>query len=146
MGNCIAVTICLIDRGLLFLDNASVFSSARRVLGVFFLLLAMLGCGPRPDALSKLSASFRKNHDFQSLNSLAGHLKLGMPRAEVERMLGDPDYSPIEGQFYYASKDRKTGKGTPVGLIVEYRRTNPKTGEVVETGRLESLYLGPIGE
>jgi len=34
----------------------------------------------------------------------------------------------------------------PVGLIVEYRITDPRAAEVTVTGKLESLFLGPIGE
>jgi hypothetical protein len=69
-----------------------------------------------------------------------------MTQAEVEQLLGPPDYSPIEGQYYYALSDRKTEEGTPVGLIIEYRRINFRTGETVGSGKLESLTLGPIGE
>ena len=113
-----------------------------------FLILAFLApaCVSKSDALSRLAAGFQQNHDFQSLTLLLSHVRLGMTRVEVEKLLGRPDYSPIEGQYYYGLSDRKTEEGTPVGLIVEYRRINYQTGETVASGKLESLILGPIGE
>ena len=107
-------------------------------------LLSACDSGPRSSA--ELSAAFQKDHDYESLAALVGHLRLGMPRTEVERLLGQPTYSPIDGQYYYAVSDRRTEEGTPIGLIVEYRRTDVRTGAVVPSGKLESLFLGPIGE
>ena len=105
----------------------------------------MLSCASERKDISRLSVRFREHHDCESLNRLAGHLHLGMSRAEVERLLGKPDYSPIDGQYYYSS-DRRTESGTPIGLIVEYRITDPRTATVTATGKLESFFLGPIGE
>ncbi len=124
-------------------------TSSRKPAALLFVILGALaasGCAPKTDELSRLSAGFRKEHDLRSLTLILGHLSLGMPRAEVEQILGRPDYSPIEGLYYYAVSDRKTEEGTPIGLIVEYRRTDVRTGETVLSGKLESLYLGPIGE
>ena len=117
----------------------------RRRWGIPAIVFLMLACASEQKDISRRSVHFREHHDCESLSRLAGHLHLGMPRIEVERLLGKPDYSPIEGQFYYSS-DRKTSAGTPVGLIVEYRITDPRTAEVTVTGKLESLFLGPIGE
>ncbi len=116
---------------------------------IFLILAALMSfstCASRTESLSSLSASFQKNHDGRSLNGLLGHLRLGLPQAEVERLLGKPDYSPIEGQFYYSTSDLKTGEGTPLGLIVEYRSLNVRTGEMLLTRKLESVYFGPVGE
>ena len=70
-----------------------------------------------------------------------------MPRSKVEEILGEPEYSPVEGQYYYSS-NRKNAKGVLVGLVVEYRRTEYRGGDIhsVITGRLESFGLMPIGE
>ncbi len=110
-----------------------------------FVVAAVLASIRCSDPVSRASDSYRKAHDYSSLSVLVGALRLGQPRAEVEKLLGPPDYSPIGGLFYYSS-DRKTEGGTPVGLIVEYRVTDPRTGETRETGRLESFSLGPIAE
>src|SRR5262249_32773235 len=44
------------------------------------------------------SASYKKNRDYKSLKALVKLLKIGMPQRKVEDLLGEPDYSPIEGQ------------------------------------------------
>jgi hypothetical protein len=103
-------------------------------------------CTRAPAEPAASSASFREKHDFESLSRLLGHLRLGMTRAEVEKLLGEPTYSPIEGQYYYHTSDRVTPEGTPVGLVMDYRRTNPRTGEEIASGRLETFWMGPIGE
>jgi hypothetical protein len=74
-------------------------------------------------------------------------LKVGMPRAKVEEILGEPDYSPVEGQYYYSS-NRENSKGVIVGLVVEYRRTEYRGSDIhtAITGRLESFRLMAIGE
>ena len=68
-----------------------------------------------------------------------------MDRQSVERLLGEPDYSPIDGQYYYSS-DRTSsmadqGREADLGLIVDYR--DPE-GAVTES--LYEYWLGPIGE
>jgi hypothetical protein len=109
-------------------------------------LLTLSSCAYRSESVSDLGAAFQKTRDFRTLTLLLPHLRLGLPRAEAERILGKPDYSPIEGQFYYASSDRRTEEGVIVGLILEYRRTDAKSGALIESGKLESIYLGPIAE
>ena len=109
-------------------------------------LAAGAACKQTPDEPATSSASYRQRHDFESLSRLLGHIRLGMTRAEVERLLGPPTYSPIEGQYYYVAADRRTPEGTPVGLVVDYRRTDPRSGEEIASGRLETFWLGPIGE
>jgi len=119
-------------------------------IGALVLVIAAMftlpACPAKDGGPAGLSEAFQKNHDYESLSRLVGHLRLGMARAEVERLLGKPDYSPIEGQYYYAAADRRTPEGTPVGLIVEYRRMNVRAGREILSGRLESFTPGPIGE
>jgi hypothetical protein len=117
----------------------------RKTLLILAAVSLMISCTSGPDKISHLSARYRERHEYESLSRMLGNLRLGMPQAEVERLLGKPDYSPIEGQYYYSS-DRRTASDTPIGLIVEYRTTNPRTSEVTVTGKLESFFLGPIGE
>lgn len=111
------------------------------------LLLALPACaGSGTATRDELAASFRSRHDAVSLNRLLGFLHLGMPRAEVERLLGPATYSPIDGQSYYATSDNCTPEGTPIGLVVEYRRFHPRHHEQVSADQLESLWYGPIAE
>lgn len=109
-------------------------------------LAAGAACRTAPAEPAAASASYRQRHDFESLSRLLGHIRLGMTKAEVEKLLGPPTYSPIDGQYYYVAADRRTPEGTPLGLAVDYRRTNPRTGEEIASGRLETFWLGPIGE
>lgn len=104
--------------------------------------ILLVGCGL--PTLDQASRSYRANRDYASLESIHGQLTEGMDRAEVERLLGEPDYSPIEGQSYYSS-DRREAAGdrgdVPVGVVVDYR---DESGAV--TDRLQEFWIGPIGE
>lgn len=119
-------------------------------IGTLLLVIAAMfslqACPAKDSGPAKLSEAFQKNHDYESLSLLVGRLRLGLTQAEVERLLGKPDYSPIDGLYYYAAADRRTPEGTTVGLIVEYRRLNVRSGEEIVSGRLESFTLGPIAE
>lgn len=126
-------------------DNSFMLKRLRPGLCFVVVAAAVLASAGCSDPVSRASDSYRKGHDYASLSVLVGALRLGQPRAEVEKLLGTPDYSPISGLYYYSS-DRKSEGGTPVGLIVEYRVTDPRSGETRETGKLESFTLGPIAE
>jgi len=115
-------------------------------IACLLVFLVLLSCQAERSGAAELGRAFRQQHEYETLQKLAGYLRLGMSKAEVERLLGPPDYSPTEGQYYYHTADRVTPEGTPVGLIVDYRRTNVRTGEEIFSGKLESLWLGPIGE
>ena len=115
-----------------------------RALLVFFCLIGLAACGE--PGLEEASRSYRETQDFASLEILHAHLTKGMPRPEVERLLGEPDYSPTDGQYYYGS-DRTAPQGedgTPgstIGLVVDYR-----DGSGAVTNELQSFDLRPIGE
>lgn len=93
------------------------------------------------------SALYKRSRNYASLRVLVKRLKVGMSQQTVERLLGEPDYSPIEGQFYYSS-DRKNAGGVTIGLVVEYRKTEYRKDGIhtTLTGKLESYTLMAIGE
>ena len=70
-----------------------------------------------------------------------------MARTNVIDLLGEPDYSPLAGQYYYSSDRWETvqhGKKEmqiPVGLLIDYRDDQ---GRVTE--QLQKFLLGRIGE
>jgi hypothetical protein len=68
-----------------------------------------------------------------------------MPRCKVVSILGEPDYSPVDGQCYYSS-DKTNSKGVIIGLVVEYRKYVGNDVDMTITGKLESFKLMPIGE
>lgn len=99
-------------------------------------------------ALIQASTSYKAHRDYRSLKTIYHSLKKGMQRQDVEHLLGAPDYSPIEGMYYYSSdREEPLGEGAPphmkavVGIILDYRDT-----EGMLTDRLQQFSIGPIGE
>ena len=103
-------------------------------------------------SLSEVSAQYLKSGDADSLDVIVSHLKPGMLRGEVEELLGQPNYSPTEGQYYYSSsREVSVGEGLPLaryGLVVDYRIVEYLPGDIRSelTERLQSFHVGPIGE
>lgn len=125
-----------------------------KVLALFVCCLMFSGC--LENELEKAGESYKLNRDYESLATIHESLTEGMRRSEVEGLLGEADYSPVEGQYYYASDRRGPIKGlgyppvtANVGLVVEYRITEYPGDGIIKstlTDRLQSYYFGPIGE
>jgi hypothetical protein len=118
-----------------------------RWLHVFFFAALLTVCACHAKELQEASISYKTNKDYASLAVLAAHLRKGMARTEVEALLGEADYSPIEGQDYYSS-GRREHKGSgkeqitlPVGLVADYRDEQDRL-----TKQLQTFWLGRIGE
>jgi hypothetical protein len=106
-----------------------------------FLLLPLPACGGQKE-LAQAASSYRQRKDAASLEVIHRHLRRGMLQAEVEGLLGGPDYSPIEGQDYYASRrDKAEQSGPPPTLVVDYRDAQGET-----TAALHEFWLGAVGE
>ncbi len=114
------------------------------------LLLLITACDTQAQIprMSKLAGdSYKAHRDYASLEIIYRYLSKGMEQGAVEELLGEPDYSPIEGQYYYSSELRKTeSRGeeqieVTVGLIVDYRN---KQG--ILTDKLQSFQMGSLGE
>jgi hypothetical protein len=95
------------------------------------LVILVVSCA---SALDRAASNYRQTKSDASLEVIMRSLHKGMPRIEVERLVGAADYSPIEGQYYYSSTRAN------YGLIVDYRRE----GQI--TDRLQDFTLGAIGE
>jgi hypothetical protein len=77
---------------------------------------------------------------------MAGELRLGMSRGEVERLLGKPTHCPAAGSCNYAV-NAEDEQGIPFGLVVRYIRPSYKEGEKEkQTGKLEEYWVGRIAE
>ena len=89
-------------------------------------------------------ARYRAKGDLEGLLQAVGALRIGMAKADVERLLGGEGDSPTQGQHRYTSStfDRR---GWPIGLTVEYRWYN-EAGDTIHTGRLEEFHVTSIGE
>src|SRR5207245_1238273 len=103
----------------------------RRAILVLLSLAFALSCA---SPLESAIAKYRQNRDYQSLQVIERNLHEGMPRADVERLLGPPDYSPTDGQYVYSSNQHSRV------LVVDYRR-----GDDV-TDRLQRFDLEEMGE
>lgn len=77
-------------------------------------------------SVPETSACYIRLKDKTCFFKLYAHLKIGMRREDVQRLMGEADYSPIDGQVRYSV--RSTG----VSLVIEYRdRTGIDTGRIV---------------
>lgn len=116
-----------------------------RLSKVLLLCFLTVACSAGPAALDEASAKYKRNKDYPSLEAITATFTQGTPRKEVERLLGEPDYSPTEGQYYYSSNRsehaKDQGRDVTVGLIVDYRTQDGKV-----TDSLQKFSLGPIGE
>ncbi len=88
---------------------------------------------------------YKQYRSYDSLMVIHEELYVGMYQSEVIRFLGEPDYSSVEGQFYY-STDRyeyseEQGREVVVGLVVDYRN---EKGKITE--KLRNFWVGKIGE
>ena len=104
----------------------------------------LAGCGPTP--VRDLSAHYREHQDYRSLRELVKCLNLGMSEKQVTAILGQPDYSPTDGIYYYSS-DREVeyeGGTTCVGVIVEYHVSTGGKAAPIRT--LEGWNFGPVYE
>lgn len=101
--------------------------------------------GPTSGPLAAPSRKFREDGDFASLQTLTAHLHKGMSYREVISLLGAPDYSPTDGQYYVSSNRDEwvadAQRSCVSGLVLEFR--NRETDEIAG---LQDWVLGPICE
>ncbi|PRH81717.1 hypothetical protein [Arenimonas caeni] len=73
----------------------------------------------------------------------------GMTREALERLMGEPDYSPAEGQYYFSTGGDCPlgidGHEAPCGLVASFGPEEDADGARLP-GRLESCWWGAIGE
>ena len=94
--------------------------------------------------LNEASSNYIKNRSYESLELLSKTIKIGMTKTEVQKLLGEADYSPTEGIYYYSSGryiNHENRPRTIVGLVVTYGETSKQNLQVVK-----EIKLGPIGE
>jgi hypothetical protein len=96
-------------------------------------------------SLENASLQYKEHNDYASLDIIYKSLSKGKQRKEVESLLGEPDYSPIDGQHYYSSDhseySQDQARDVTVGLVVDYRDGN---GEI--TDKLQEFWMVPIAE
>jgi hypothetical protein len=117
---------------------------ARKCLATV-LAVILVACTTSPSPLDAAGANYRQHRDYESLEIVTQHLSTGLSRGDVERLLGEPDYSPTEGLYYYSSakkaRSEQHDREVTLGLVVDYR---DKSG--ADTKSLQKYQLGPMGE
>ncbi len=117
----------------------------RGILPFLLVGLFLLGCSTRLTPLANASRQYQQTKDFASLEIIYSKLNKGMSREKVEHLLGKPEYSPLEGQYYYSSvqsiysEDQE--RDVAMGIVVNYRDSNGFVTEI-----LQDFWTGPIGE
>ncbi len=117
----------------------------RCTLYFIFASIFFLSCSNSSTFLEDAGRQYKHDKDFVSLEVIYSKLFKGMNRKEVENLLGKPDYSPIEGQYYYSSTRTEYSedqeKEVIIGVVVNYNDSNGDP-----TPNLQDFWLGPIGE
>lgn len=128
--------------------KSAIFGDSRipSVFGLVFLCLVFLSplsCSAEDVEVSNAIKSYQTKRDYQSLKTLYQKISVGEKCESVFALLGEPDYSPIEGQYYFSSDQQSQSKNTSgvLGLVVDCIDQNG-----VYTGKVEALTFGPIGE
>jgi hypothetical protein len=103
---------------------------------IILLLIApvVLGCGTSTDTANKRAKHFVPQYPTAHIIQLAKHLKRGMSKTEVKKIIGQPYYSPLNGLYYYSWKNSKS-------LVLDYRNQQDDI-----TPRLQSFWIAQIGE
>lgn len=116
-----------------------------RILQIILLSVLLVGCFSNGSYIEKVSANYKQTRGYNSLKIIYKGLSKGMQKKEVDRLLGEPDYSPIDGQYYYSSDhyeySEQQERNVSVGLVVDYRNSDG-----IVTEKLQEYRLGPIGE
>jgi hypothetical protein len=77
-------------------------------------------------------------------------IRLGISKHELEGVLGEPDDSPVEGQYRFGTGGDCPLEGgvrlAPCGLVAEFRRFPGGRRDAVLTDSLQSCFWGAIGE
>jgi outer membrane protein assembly factor BamE (lipoprotein component of BamABCDE complex) len=99
----------------------------------------------KTDRLAESTRGYQQTGDYASLEVLVAQLRKGMPRREVEALLGPPDMEPTEGSCVYSSDRKvyveKAEREQIVALLVEYRDETD-----ADTQQLQAWEFRPIGE
>jgi hypothetical protein len=117
---------------------------------VFLVLLAALGCEAHRPSLR--STACRIEGPKRLAPDELQRIHLGMSKTELEGVLGQADYSPLDGQFYFGTGGEcpldGTGREAPCGVVADFNRTTygATTIETVVTDSLQSCWWGAIGE
>ena len=128
------------------------FISARSLVPV--VILTACSCSNDSESTNRVHCSISSNDN--PLPTTYDQVVLGMAYDEVAGLLGEPDYSPTDGQYYHATGGDCRIEGrpdAPCGYVMEYRvivytddGIEIDLPEDVKDYRLKSCSWGGIGE
>lgn len=101
---------------------------------VLLMALSLMACENASTPLERSAQTYLQQRDVNSLRNLAAHLQRGMPKHEVDALLGQPNHSPMQGQYHYATSGSHT-------LVLDYR---DKGGNV--TDMLQGFWIARSGK
>jgi len=117
-----------------------------RHLVVILALVGTLGCSVNHHAVKSTDCAIEGPE--QRVPPEVWQIHLGMSKAELSGLLGEEDYSPTDGQYYFSTGGECPLEGTdlmaPCGVVAEFRAD--KDGELQVTDALQSCWWGAIGE
>lgn len=100
-------------------------------------------CFANPADLETAGKNYRQHKDFASIEIINRTLSKGMPRRNIEKLLGTPDYAPTNGLFYYSTNktvfDKTHNHKVNIGLIVDYRDKNSNPTETLQNFSIEQI-------
>lgn len=117
----------------------------RRRAGIRALLLLLViipGCHSQDQP-----GSCRIEGPRQLLPEEVERIHLGMDKVDLEALLGQPDYSPVGGQYYFSTGGAcplDEERSAPCGVVADFR--NYTGGESLLMDSLQSCWWGAIAE
>ena len=94
-----------------------------------------------PASLEEAAAVYRRDKTFSALERVAAHLQPGMARADVERLMGEPD-GWDDPSIYYRG-DRVNDAGESLGVTLDFYRWYTDGRPSEPSDRLEQWAFGP---
>ena len=108
-------------------------------------VLMLVACTNTNESLTQYSKIYKKTKNYNSLEMIYNSLNMGDNRDKIENLLGEPDYSPIEGLYYYSSDKESYSdeqqRYVPVGVVLDYRGQDG-----IITNTLQKYSIGIIEE
>lgn len=87
------------------------------------------------------------NGPIETMPEQVKRVQLGMTKSELEAVMGEADYSPIEGVFYFSTGGDclldEVERVALCGIVAEFRDYSADEGP---TDSLQSCWWGAIGE
>lgn len=115
-------------------DHGGAMDYIRKIMRALFVMIicALIGScsGMTRKTVSEVSDHYRECKDIKSLKYLSNRVSLGMPRSEIESMLGNPDDTMPNGAYSvsYITHERTMLGDSFYVLTIHYDTNNLVSG------------------